>query len=176
MTSHSVQAARFDVPTGVVTLDSGAVVRDGFEAKLSADWEARGFTLGTDSRWVQTPVSGIAEADLVQGGFKGDKALQRAGTGALVLINSTLFGSLATDRIEATFGSKALGARAQLHALCIRPPFQVTDLRLPARSAVATRTGRASSDGWVEYSTGPVDGFGLVALVFESARGLATCE
>ena len=99
------------------------------------------------------------------------------GTG-IVLNDATLFKSVAGGKIVVSLWARADGAA---------PTFQVlydndaTNIYGPAGTEFglvrAIRTGRATDDGWAEYSSGPIDGsewgvpmIGIIVMPSSRAR------
>lgn len=161
-------AADFNVATGLVEL-TGAALAVGFE--------------GPDVPRVriakQTPaaipslVDGLPEAWKVDRGIEGTRALRLPVDHTLVLGDIGSLTKLHGDRIELRFWARADGIRPAAQLVFGREELTGEDLYYPSSAIAAIETGRATSDGWVEYSTGVVDGAlsastKLTAIVFKA--------
>lgn len=109
----------------------------------------------TDSTWRETVT---AEGR----GLHGERALRIAASdlAGVALRDTALFGSIARSRFEVSMWGRAEGAEPVLvvayGGAAVGGGVSVGPFHF-AR-VVAVRTGRETSDGWVEYSTGPIDG------------------
>jgi len=112
-------------------------------AVTAADWTASGTTSGT----VTLP-----------GALEGNQALQIAAgqSVGLALVDTTLFNTLLAKRVQVSFWGLSMGAEPELDIV-----YPSTDQAVGPNGfghLVAVRTGRETSDGWAEYSTGAIDG------------------
>lgn len=112
----------------------------------------------------RTPI--VAPADvasmLTSGGddaVEGSHALRlgKDGTG-LAITDAALFAQLADARFEVTLWARADGTAPQLSVLYDRDPENLVGQKAQFASVRGVRTGRETSDGWAEFSTGPLDG------------------
>jgi hypothetical protein len=115
----------------------------------------------TTNHFVLTPfaVGDAATALPVSSSIEGSRAftMNAGGAVALELLDPLTFASLATKRVTISFWGHADGMEPVLlvsYGIAADAPHG------PSRWArVATvRTGRETSDGWVEYTTGAIDG------------------
>ncbi len=99
---------------------------------------------------------GVIPTD-VSGALEGSHALvvgSRGATLGLALRDVKTLGAQLGNRIEVSMWGRAFGAEPALEVVYSRTAsFGPRDAHV-----VAIRTGRETSDGWVEYSTGPIDG------------------
>jgi hypothetical protein len=71
------------------------------------------------------------------------------------LRDEALFSANVSRRLEVTFWGRAFGAEPALEVVYAHNTTNVGPGRI---HVVAIRTGRETTDGWVEYATGPFDG------------------
>ncbi len=81
--------------------------------------------------------------------------LQAATHSAIALRDATLLDAQVGNRLSVSMWGRAFGAEPVLELVYAHNTTNVGPGRV---SVTAIRTGRETSDGWVEYSTGPVDG------------------
>lgn len=99
------------------------------------------------------PLLARGDDDHVEG-----KGALRLGRGrGLVLSDAALFDGLANGRLEVTLWTRADGTAAQVSVVYDRDVAAAVAGRTPFASVRAIPTGRATSDGWIELSTGPID-------------------
>ncbi len=105
----------------------------------------------TDTTWREAVT---AEAQ----GLHGERALRVTASASpgVAIRDATLFSALATSRFEVSMWGRAEGAEPSLVVAYGGSSFNAGPYHF-AR-IVAVRTGRETSDGWVEYGTGPIDG------------------
>jgi hypothetical protein len=168
---------------GHLIFDSDAVFTSGFESLPAQGegaswlaWNTDGsvFTAAaaSDGSWVSSAGAPgtVALPDALEGGHA--LKLTSGSNVAFAFADPSLFNSLATRRVQISFWGFSMGAEPELDVLypSVGAPFgPYADARV-----VAVPTGRETSDGWAEYSTGPVDGtvFGadLIGAIVLSAR------
>ncbi|MDB4938135.1 MAG: hypothetical protein JWP87_5107 [Labilithrix sp.] len=132
----------------------------------------------------RTPIVNAADvAPLLTGGgedaVEGSHAIRLGKDGAgLAIVDASLFAELAGGRFEVTLWARADGTAPQLSVLYDRDPENVFGASAQFASVRGVRTGRETSDGWAEYSTGPLDGLvwgvpvrGIVVLPSYYAEG-----
>ena len=90
---------------------------------------------------------------------EGSHALRLGRDGAgLAIVDAALFAQLADARFEVTLWARADGTAPQLSVVYDRDPENIFGKSAQFASVRGVRTGRQTSDGWAEFSTGPVDG------------------
>jgi hypothetical protein len=132
----------------------------------------------------RTPIVSAADVAplLTAGGedaVEGSHALRLGKDGAgLAIVDASLFAQLAGGRFEVTLWARADGTAPQLSVVYDRDPENVFGATAQFASVRGVRTGRETSDGWAEYSTGPLDGLvwgvpvrGIVVLPSYYAEG-----
>lgn len=143
--------AYFDVKRGVARLD--AKVGFGFETELGADTRAADLGDGTG-----LPSIGAARAEWrVAGGIEGSHALRVPADEAIIVGNLGTFAPVHGSRVQLRFWARSDGARPSGRLVYATKELEAMDLFYPNAVVDALETGRATDDGWVEYSTGPVD-------------------
>lgn len=149
-------AGDFHADTGAVTLSARGTLF-GFESaaelsKLAPVKRSDPYTVKSappDAEWV------------AEGGIEGKGAVRIGASGAgLSFTDSSVFENLANERFEVRFWAKSEGSDPHLEVLyrssATRTPLDGSTL--PTAGVRAIPTGRETSDGWVEYSTGALDG------------------
>jgi hypothetical protein len=112
----------------------------------------------------RTPITAAADvASLLTAGgddaVEGRHALRLGQDGAgLAIIDAHLFAQLAGGRFEVTLWARADGTAPQLSVVYDKDPENIFGKTGQFASVRGVRTGRETSDGWAEYSTGPLDG------------------
>jgi hypothetical protein len=164
--------ARFDAATGTVALDDAALAI-GFEAP---DDTAQNITF--EDQAAPTLSEGVPKEWNVAGGIERDHAL-RIPTGRGVILGT--FASLASlqdARVELRFWARADGVPPSGRLLYGTKDITTNELTWPNAAIEAIETGNATSDGWVEYSTGPVDAVigksRLAGIVFKAEASLVS--
>lgn len=165
LASGSAQAATFDAPSGSLRLDTDPTVVNAvsFDSPQSLGaLPARIFSVTRDRGYARLADSDevLDAARFVSGGasLEGKGAVRVAGDRALVLGDAASLASVAASRVEIRFFARAEGAGPELRAVYAREAVDAARASYPYAQVVAYRTGRATSDGWVELSTGPIDG------------------
>ena len=79
------------------------------------------------------------------------------GTG-FAITDATLFSQIAKGKFEVSLWSRIDGGSVQLQVIYDKNPQALFADATPFATVRAVRTGRATTDGWAEYSTGPLDG------------------
>lgn len=98
----------------------------------------------------------IEHTDALEG--RGSLIVGRSGNG-LALMDTEFFATLAERRIRISAWVRAEGATVPLRVFYGKPEWPLATGTTPdLAQVVAIRTGRETTDGWVEYSTGPIDG------------------
>jgi hypothetical protein len=164
----SAHAAEFDAATGTLRASRDALCSYRFEtaqelidAKLQiAKW---GTSTGGFPPLTATPATTDALAPLLQGAdasgvsdaIEGSGYLRLALPSGVAVVDEAFFASIASRRVEVTLWARAEGSAPQLRVL-----YGGSDLSSAFQHAQvqAIRTGRETTDGWAEYTTGPVDG------------------
>ncbi len=159
--AHRAAASTFDAEQGVVHFEASALLTVGFEdaeslrklapARLAVD-VSRGYATFTS-------VTAPLDAQSFQGpGIEGAHALRVGARQAVRLGDAATLNALGSGRVELTFFAKADGARPDLLVVYDNRALEPDLLSFPYGHVAAIRTGRATTDGWVEYTSGPIDG------------------
>ncbi|HEY8073292.1 MAG TPA: hypothetical protein VIF62_04270, partial [Labilithrix sp.] len=152
-------ASTFDDKAGVIRLDSGLLLSQSFDSVDAVNaLPVKVFSVSRTSGYPQYTASSDPIAVASDVFIEGKGALRVRGDRAVLLGDATSLAGLAGSRVEVRFFARADGAAPSLHVLYARKPLDTNALDFPNGEVVAIRTGRATSDGWVEYSTGPIDG------------------
>ena len=112
----------------------------------------------------RTPIVAAADAAALlttqpDDAIEGSHALRLGANGAgLIIADEPLFAQLAGGRFEVTLWARADGTAPQLSVVYDRTADDVFGKTTPFASVRGARTGRETTDGWAEYSTGPLDG------------------
>ncbi len=164
------RGATFDAATGKVVLAGGAARGLSFDdpdGLLAAG--ARLASLRSDGSFSveRAPATASALDALLERGegvaLEGSGAL-RVGASAVLLFDAAALAPLANARFEVTLWARAEGAAPALAVLYGRTDEAAAGTR-PFATVRGIPTGRETSDGWVEFTTGPLDGsvFGIGA-------------
>ncbi len=161
------RAATFAASTGTLTLSGGSARAASFDnvdalktmnVKV-AKWAGRSFfELAFTDATAEALAPFVAKGENVA--LEGTGAL-RIGkdSNGLVFFDTATFEALRKSRFEVTFWSKAEGIGPSFFVAYGRTDADVyTKDRFPFAQVRAIRTGRQTSDGWAEYSTGALDG------------------
>lgn len=163
----NARASSFDDATGEVHLDAGLAIAanldsasslGGLPAKVFSVQRQTGYALYTSADEALSFVDASAA-------LEGKGALRVHGDRAVLLGDAASLASIAGARVEVTMFARADGAAPSLRVVYARKPLDAPSLSFPTGAVAAIRTGRATSDGWVEYSTGPIDGTVLGATI-----------
>lgn len=157
--------SEFDAATGHVKLPGDALRTYGFESAdalvglESIAWDSQGgFPTLTHAPIASaaevTPLLTSATDDVLEGAH----ALRLGKGKGIAITDPALFSDLAKGRFEVTLWARADGIAPQ-----VQVAYDTTlDGALSGFESFALvraiRTGRQTSDGWAEYSTGPLDG------------------
>lgn len=166
VTASASARGTFDAATGRVSLPSDALRSYGFETPESLvglevlTWSDGG---GGFPELAHEP---ITKAETVASLLttKDDDALEgaralRLGVGKGIAVSEpALFGELAKGRFEVLVWGRADGAPPQIQVSYDADPEQALSGLSAFAQVRAIRTGRQTSDGWAEYTTGPLDG------------------
>ena len=149
-------AANFDEAAGVLRLDPAA----GLAASLDSDkglagLPARVVSIQRSDYVLFTPTT--EAPGFGKDGVEGRGALRITGDRAVLLGDQESLAAFSGKRIEITMFARADGAQPELRAIYGKAPLTDYDLSYPLGRVIAFRTGRVTSDGWVELSTGPID-------------------
>lgn len=94
-------------------------------------------------------------ADAIEGGHAlrlGD------GRSGLAITDPSLFAQVKDGKFEVTIWGRADGTAPQLQVLYDRDASSLDTFGAQFANVRAVRTGRETTDGWAEFSTGPLDG------------------
>lgn len=119
---------------------------------------------GNQPQLERTPITTAADVasmltTAADDAVEGHHALRLGVDGAgLAIVDAPLFAQLAGGRFEVTLWARADGTGPQLTVVYDKDPENVFGATGQFASVRGVRTGRETSDGWAEYSTGPLDG------------------
>ncbi|MBK6460619.1 MAG: hypothetical protein IPF92_06380 [Myxococcales bacterium] len=162
----SAYAATFDARTGAVTLSSTTLrsvsLDDASSLKplraRTAKWSSSAFELLYSEPTPEALEALFAreDGDSIEGA--GALRLGKNNTG-LVLFDAETFAKVKEGRFEVSFWSRADGAAPSFFVAYGRTDADVYEKgRFPFAQVRALRTGKQTSDGWAEFSTGTIDG------------------
>jgi hypothetical protein len=163
--AHEARASSID-DQGRLVFAPGALMTFGFES--FADAQAVGAAVLTwDSSETaptlfMTPVAESPWATSIAHGtdaLEGNSALKVTAASdaiGLALLDTALFSQIAGKRVTVSMWGRAHGAEPQLEV--IYPSSHKGTGPAGLAHVIAIRTGNQTSDGWAEYSTGPIDG------------------
>jgi hypothetical protein len=155
------RAATFDDATGTIRLARDAVFSQTFDTRAALAslpvrvldvQRTQGYLLFKDTG------AGLDDGSFVADAVEGAGALRVAGNRGVLLGDADSLAPLASGRVEVRMFARADGAMPELRVVYARRPLDDRTLSFPMAQVVALRTGRATSDGWIELSTGPIDG------------------
>lgn len=172
----AADASTFEAASGVVRLDAKAAFAQTFDdAESLGKLPMRTFRVSQQSGYSMYQTSS-QEPTFIADGIEGAGAMRVAGDQAVLLGDPVTFAPLAQRRVEVTFFARAAGALPSLHVIYGRRTLDDQSLSYPTGDVVAIRTGRETSDGWIEYTSGPIDGSAynapIVGLLFAPAAGV----
>lgn len=179
-------ASELDAKSGQLRFASDAVKTWSFEStdalingSISAiRYDSSGYRRTVTKVTAATQLDGAlttAAADALE----GQRALRIGGatpasSQGFALTDETLFKTLGGARVEVSMWARADGGTPSF-AVAYGKPDWTTNTALSFAIAPSTRTGRETSDGWVEYTTGPIDGsvwgVPIQAITFMPPRG-----
>jgi hypothetical protein len=161
--------ATFDADAGALRLPNDALRTYDFESPSSlvglelGTWDGSGDFLPGMTRAPITKaedVAGMFTTGGVDDAVEGARSLRlgKDATG-LVIADAAAFGELRDARFEVTLWTRADGTNPQVFVVYDQDPANVwRPDETPFALVRAIRTGRETSDGWAEVSTGPLDG------------------
>jgi len=183
----AARASDFDAKVGVVRFSSAAAKTWSFEApsellssnafltKPDNSVYPPGLKLTKISDASAIEASFTAPADAVEGNraFRVGSVNGGAGSG-LAIVDDKFFATLASSRVEISMWARADGSAPSVTVEYAKSDWSLEG-GLDFASTIAMRTGRETSDGWVEYSTGPIDGsvwgVPIRGLMFNASTG-----
>lgn len=147
MPAGGVRTFGFETPESLVGLQRATWLKTGNQPELERTTITRADEVAT---LLTTAVDDALE---------GAHALRLGGEGAgLAIVDAPLFEQLAGGRFEVTFWTRADGTAPQLSVAYDKDPANLFGKTWPFASVRAVPTGRETTDGWAEFSTGPLDG------------------
>ncbi len=162
-------ASEFDAKAGVIRFSNDAARAWGFESaaevsssqifttKTSSGWPPKvTFTKLTEAPQIEALLTGSADAVEGQHALRVGSVNNAAPTGVAIM-DDALFKSLASSRIEVSMWARADGVTPSVVVQYAQPAWSI-ESGFDFASVTSMRTGRETSDGWVEYTTGPIDG------------------
>ncbi len=167
--AERASAAGLDPKTGAMVFASDAVKTWSFESATELTASNAALVRMEGSSWSPSiEVEAITDpsqidgrltdaADAIEGGH-GFRigSLGTGGSVGLALLDQAFFASVASKRLELTLWARVEGTAPVLNVQYGKPEWPVSTSSFAVAGAM--RTGRETSDGWVEYSTGPIDG------------------
>jgi hypothetical protein len=178
-------ASDLDEKTGQLQYAPGALKTWSFES-ASEMLNAGAYTIKTDSSGYRTRLTKITDVTQIEGALtgavdalEGQHALRVGGTTTansqgLAIMDEAFFKTIVGSRVEVTLWARADGANPSF-AVAYAKNDWAPEASLDFAFAPSTRTGRETSDGWVEYTTGPIDGsvwgVPIRAIAFNPPRG-----
>lgn len=145
--------ADFDPATGTVRPSADGASFVGFEPAERPPLRVATLRAGA----LPTLEAGALDALRVAASLQGSSALRVPAGKAVIVGDAATFAALGDARVEVRVWARADGARPSARLVYAPGEIEPRDLSFPNASVDAVETGRATSDGWVEYSTGPVD-------------------
>ncbi len=153
---------------GQLVFDPDAIFTFGFESVSSAQaaggawitWR-EGAKVPTLSPVLLTAANWASAESGAQNALEGSRALwlsHQSGFLGLALFDADLFAKLRALRVSISFWGRAHGAEPELDVVYARSSAAAHLEPDGFDRVVAIRTGKETTDGWVEYSTGPIDG------------------
>jgi hypothetical protein len=172
----SARASTLDA-SGHLAFASDAVLTEGFESLPDAQaagaswitWDTAEVLLAatatSSSNWVSSggAPGTVSLPDAVEGSH-ALKLTSDAEVAFALVLDASLSETVSSQRVQISFWGFSMGAEPELDVVY---PSADEPLGPDAYGrVVAVRTGRETSDGWAEYSTGPIDGrlFGSAPL------------
>lgn len=168
LAERAASASGLDPKTGAIVFSTDAVKTWSFESgsELAGKAALVRFEGSTwNPRIELDPITDAAQVgerltdpvDAVEGGH-GFRVgyLATGGSVGLALLDEPFFASVASKRIEVTLWARADGTAPVVNVQYAKPEWSTGGSSFAVAGAM--RTGRETSDGWVEYSTGPIDG------------------
>jgi hypothetical protein len=142
------------------------------------------YSIRTDSSGYGFKVSKLTDAAQInltsaEDALAGQHALRIGGatpasSSGFAIADEALFKTLAGLRVEITMWARADGATPSFAVTYAKSEWAI-ESSLDFALSPSTRTGRETSDGWVEYTTGPIDGsvwgVPIRAIAFFPPRG-----
>lgn len=164
LVTSRASAADFDAASMKFQLDPAATIRAGLDdPNATGGLPARIFDVFYEQGYAGlAPFSG--GTGLLDGDFVKDRAAEGKGAmkvpfnRAVLLGDAESFMGLTSSRLEVKALVRAEGAMPELRAIYSKRALESAEVAFPSAQVVAIRTGRATSDGWIEITTGPIDG------------------
>lgn len=159
LTGSLANAGELD-PIGSLVPDKNASLSVSFDGPNAlANLPIRRFTVSDRSRGaVFVPAGNLKPEAFTPDAIEGTRALKLEGDEAILLGDQASLAKLAQGRNVFRLFAKAEGALPEVRALYTKGNPDAARLSFPTAAVTFIRTGRATSDGWVEYSSGPIDG------------------
>lgn len=161
-------AADFDATANGLALSEDALRTMSFEDATATSEQLRVTTWQSAGGFLPVLVMGDSDAKAIEArqtaradALEGRHGLRLGdGSHGVAFVDDGLFASLEKKRLEVTFWARVEGTSPAAFVAYDRDPknFYRGGRDLPFASVRAIRTGRETSDGWAEYSTGTIDG------------------
>ena len=163
LSAAAADASTFDEKAGTLKLEQGLLLAQSFDA-ADLGLPVRVFSV-THKQGYGVYTTSPDAIEIAPDAIEGKGALRVHGDRAVLIGDAASLASLAAGRVEVRFFAKADGAGPSLHVVYARKPLDDKTLSFPLGEVVAIRTGRVTSDGWVEYTSGAIDGNVLGATI-----------
>jgi hypothetical protein len=157
--------AEFDPAENGLRLPSGVLRTYGFESAEGlvglelTSWAKSGAFFPSLER---TPIaSAEGAAALLTGAvdaIEGAHAVRLKGGAGLAIVDPAIFAAVREGKVEVSLWIRADGIAPSVHVVYDQDPANVFAGGVSFAQLRAVRTGRETTDGWVELSTGAIDG------------------
>lgn len=153
------KASSFDEGTGEIHFEEGALATYGFEKSEAIPTGAQFAKWTNGLSLTKTAVEKDAyETTLSDDSLEGGRSLIIQGGNGFLINDPTLFGKITKSQVEVSLWAKSSGNSASFSIAYGSSQSDVYETSVPYVQVRTIRTGRETSDGWVEYSSGPIDG------------------
>jgi len=160
--SASANAASFDAASGTFRLEPDAVVASSLDSPEALGLPARIFVARHEQGFAYLDGSPetLATVDFVPAlhAAEGKGALRVRADRAVLLGDPASLAGAVAGRVEVRVLARADGAMPELRAIYARSVLEPPEASFPLAQVVALRTSRATTDGFIELTTGPIDG------------------
>lgn len=156
-------AADFDAAAGTLSVSRDALRAYRFEGAQElidgglqlVKWDTSGGFALNGSAATAENLAPLLQSSDASDAIEGKGYLRLTLPNGVAIVDDALFASVAGGRLEITLWARPEGGVPQLRVL-----YGTSDLSEAFQHAVvqAIRTGRETTDGWSEYTTGPIDG------------------
>lgn len=156
----------FDAESGSVRLSKTALATFDFEGTSNLGGIELATWVEGQGGWPALERAPLAKEPSLEGrlttcedAIEGTHALRLGDAGrGIALTDPSLLQKVSGGRFEVTLWARADGTAPMLGVLYDRDPTNIDRFGAQFASVRGIRTGRETSDGWAEYSTGPIEG------------------